>query len=112
MNDYHDTKLSQQIAQLAADFFARNALIPGALITITRADVPNLKHANILFSVLPEDREAQALAAAKRARSDFREYVMEHGRFHPIPTFDFNIDIGEKNRQRVDTLTSSKPTEM
>ncbi len=106
MNTNRHNKLTQEIARLAGDFFMRNVRVPDTLLTVTRAVIAdNLTRATIFFSVLPEHRESIALAIAKRARSDFRTYVKERRLFHPIPIFDFDIDAGEKNRQRVDELT-------
>jgi len=93
------------IAHLAGDFLARESNRQ-SLMTVTRADVsPNFKHVTIFVSVLPENLEESALAFAKRERSAFRDYVKKHSKLHPIPTVDFEIDYGEKNRQRIDDLT-------
>ena len=90
---------------MAGEFMARESNVK-ALITITHADIsPNFKDVKIFFSVLPQSMEEQALRFAKRSRSDFRQYIMTHSRLHPIPTVDFEVDFGEKNRQRVDELT-------
>lgn len=95
----------ETIAHLAAQFFARESNHE-SLITVTRADLsPDYKNVNVFLSVLPESQEEKALAFAKRSRSDFRDYLKEHAAMHPIPTVDFLLDLGEKNRQRVDELT-------
>src|SRR3989338_1181817 len=92
-------------AHLAGDYFTRESNRE-SLMTITRAELaPNLKFVKIFFSVLPESFEDTVLAFAKRSRSEFRKYVREHSALHPIPTIDFEIDYGEKNRQRIDDLT-------
>ena len=99
------TQVSQEIAHHAGNFFARESNVK-ALITVTHADVsPTFKEVKVFFSVLPQTLEAPALKFAKRARSDFRAYLKKHTRLHPIPVVDFLIDLGEKNRQRVDELT-------
>ena len=98
-------QVEETIAHLAGDFLARESGVK-ALITVTHADMPdNYKEATIYISVLPQTMEAEALKFAKRARSDLREYIRTHSRLHPTPTVDFAIDLGEKNRQRVDELT-------
>ena len=55
--------------------------------------------------VLPEKLENVALNFAKRVRTDFREYLKEHSVLRYLPTVDFALDLGEKNRQRIDELT-------
>jgi len=105
MSSHRQIKVSEAIAHLAADFFARESNAQ-SLITVTHADVsPDLKNVRVYFSVLPESFEESALAFAKRSRSDFREYVKDHSVLQYLPTIDFELDYGEKNRQRIDDLT-------
>src|SRR3989338_2816246 len=105
MGSRRQTQVSEVIAHMAGDFLARESAVK-ALITVTHADVsPSFKEVKIFFSVLPQTMEAQALKFAKRSRTDFRAYIKNHSRLHPIPVVDFEIDLGEKNRQRIDELT-------
>ena len=105
MGSIRQTQVEEALAHLAGDFLARESSVK-ALITVTRAKVaPHFKTATIYFSVLPQTREGDALKFAKRSRSDFREYIKNHAVLHPIPLVDFEIDFGEKNRQRIDELT-------
>ena len=93
------------IMQLAGVFFARESN-GESLITVTRADVsPDLRNVKIYLSVLPEKFEKPALAFAKRNRTEFRDYIKDHARMQYLPTIDFEIDFGEKNRQLIDDLT-------
>lgn len=111
MKSRRQVQVGETLAHMAGDFFAREIRSPKAsgLITVTRAELSSdFKNVTILFSVLPHSLEATALKFAKRARSDFREYVKAHSFFHPVPTVDFEIDYGEKNRQRIDELTRKK----
>jgi len=105
MAERRQIQVAEAIQHLAGEFFARESNRE-SLITVTRAEIsPNLKSITVFFSVLPEKFEQTALKFAKRSRSDFREFVKQHSKFHPIPTIDFEIDAGEKNRIRVDELT-------
>lgn len=102
------TQVAEAIAHMAGEFFAREAANPSiyGLITVTRAELSeDFKNVTTLLSILPHTKEEEALRFAKRARSDFREYVKEHSFLSPVPTIDFEIDYGEKNRQRIDNLT-------
>ena len=108
MSSHRHVQAEQELAHLAGEFIAREARNPAVngLITVTRAELTSdFKNVTIFLSVLPQTLEKAALAFAKRARSDFRGYVREHSFFHPIPIIDFEIDYGEKNRQRIDELT-------
>ncbi len=102
-------QVEETVAHLAGEFLARESGVK-ALLTVTHAEMTdNFKLAKIYFSVLPATMEEEALKFAKRVRSDMREYIRTHSKLHPIPTVDFEIDYGEKNRQRVDELTRKKP---
>lgn len=101
-------QVAEALAHMAGDFFAREARSPAVvgLITVTRADLSeDFRQVTVFLSILPNSFEESALKFARRARSDFREYIKQHSFFHPVPTVDFEIDYGEKNRQRIDDLT-------
>lgn len=105
MNTHRQAEYEQEIAHLAADFLVRESESK-ALITVTRAIAsPNYHEVSIFLSVLPRSLEEEAIRGARRLRSDFRDHLKKHARFHPIPTVDFILDEGEKNRQRIDHLT-------
>ena len=105
MSSRREIRLAEELAHLAADFFARESNAQ-SLITVTRAEIsPNLKNVTVFLSVLPEEKESSAIAFAKRVRTDFREYVKKHSALGHAPTMDFELDYGEKNRQRIDDLT-------
>ena len=101
-------QVAEELAHMAGGFLAREAANPSVygLITVTRAELTeDFKNATVLLSILPHTKEEEALRFAKRARSDFRKYIKEHSFLRPVPTIDFEIDYGEKNRQRIDDLT-------
>lgn len=108
MNSHREMQLSETIAHLAGDFLARESS-GQSLVTVTRAEVSHdLKTVTVYFSVLPEKYEESALNFAKRKRADFREYLKEHSVLRYLPTIDFALDMGEKNRQRIEELTRRK----
>lgn len=107
MESRRQTQVSETIAHRAADFFARESNRQ-SLVTVTRADVsPDLKNVTIFISVMPESAEQDVLHFAKRNRTEFREYLKSHAVLKFLPNIDFEIDYGEKNRQRIDDLTRS-----
>lgn len=106
MTTRRQQQVSDEIAHLAALFIARESN-QQSLVTVTRADVsPDLKNITIFVSVLPETMEKSALNFLKRNRTEFRNYLKTRGSFKFLPTVDFELDTGEKNRQRVQDLTS------
>jgi ribosome-binding factor A len=99
-----DTKLKEIIRELAAEFFSRESNRQ-SLITITDVEMGARNgKATILMTVLPEEKEEQALDFAHRQLTDFKHFVMEKSRIGHIPFFEVRIDKGEKNRQKIDEI--------
>ena len=100
-------KVREQIKHLAAEFLERES-DRTTMITVTDARISdNFSRATIFFTVYPEDKEEVALSFANRHRSDLRDYTKKKMRIRRIPSFDFAIDKGEKNRQLIDELSKS-----
>lgn len=102
-----DEKIREVIRELAAEFFSRTSNRQ-SLITVTNVELLSRGgKAEILVTVMPEAMEEQAIEFTNRQLSDFREYVKEHSRIARIPYFEVKIDIGEKNRQKIDEIGKS-----
>lgn len=102
-----DQKLKEVLRELAAEFFSRESNRQ-SLITITDVEVFNKgAKARILMTVMPENKEEAALDFAHRQLSDFKQYVMEKSRIGHVPFFEVAIDIGDKNRRRIDELAKT-----
>ncbi len=105
MSELRDQKIVELSKKLAAEFLSRESNRQ-SLITVTRAEIsPDGKRITILVSVLPENKADTALDFIKRNRGEFRSYVLEKSRIGRVPTYDFALDVGEKNRQRIDELS-------
>lgn len=103
MFDRND-RLISLFRELAASFI-RNEAGTSPLITVTTANVSSdFSHATIFVTVYPEEKEAHALNFLKRKGSEFRGFVKQNARLKVIPFFDFQIDVGEKHRQHLDSL--------
>lgn len=77
------------------------------LITVTRTEMSeDGKRATIYITVLPEEGEAGALKFANRNRGELGKFLSERTRGMRIPQFEFAIDIGDKNRRRLDELSN------
>jgi|SRR5581483_9313726 len=97
-------KIKSILQDLAARFlnFEGNA---SSLLTVTKVEIsPDNKYATVFFTVFPETAEKTALEFAKRKRSEFKQFVKDNTRLGIIPHLDFEIDFGDKNRQKIDTL--------
>jgi ribosome-binding factor A len=80
-----------------------------SLLTVTSVEMlKDEKNATILFTVFPESMEKTALQFAKRKRGEFKAFVRENSTLGRLPFFDFAVDFGEKNRQKIDRLLSQK----
>lgn len=104
-DEIKDGRLRDLVIAKAGEFIARESN-GTSLITITDVKISdNGKSAIIYFTVLPVDKEKAAYDFLKRSRGDFRGFFMEKSRMHRIPFFDFEIDGGEKNRQKIDEIS-------
>lgn len=102
-----DEKLKDLVRKAAAEFVEKESNHT-SLITITDISVSGKgRKAIILFTVLPEGKEETALDFLKRKREDFREFFKSKSRLRALPFFDFEIDKGEKNRQRIDEISKN-----
>ena len=99
-----DMRLSEIVREKAAEFLQRESNRI-SLLTVTRINISkDGKLITILFTVLPEHKQHEALAFVKRLRGDFRQYFIDHSRMGHVPTFDFDIDHGVKHRQKIDEI--------
>ena len=97
-------KVANQIKELSAQFLAR-VNNRTSLITVTSASCsPDLKRATIFITVLPTAKENAALGFVKRQLKDLREFLKKNMPIKIIPFLDVAIDLGEKNRQKIDEL--------
>jgi ribosome-binding factor A len=101
-------KVRNLIKELAAQFLGKENNRT-SLITVTDCNVsPDLKKATIFFTVLPDSKEHDALEFSKRKRPDLRDFLKKNMQTKIIPFIDFEIDKGEKNRQKIDELLREK----
>ena len=101
-------KVANIIKKLAARFLGQENNRT-SLITVTSATVsPDLKRATIFITVLPNTKETGALDFVKRKRKELREFLKKNMPIKIIPFLDVVIDLGEKNRQKIDELLREK----
>ncbi len=96
---------SGMLTELAAQYIAREAG-RSTLITPTRTELSrDGKHATIFVSVYPVQEDEHAVSFLMRHKDLFRSYLKSHARFPVLPYITFEIDYGERNRQRLDELS-------
>jgi|SRR6185369_17934997 len=107
MTANRDQKLKDVIKTAAAEFLQRESNYT-SILTVTDISLSEKgNQATIFFTVLPEDKEKGALDFVKRKRAEFREFFKGKARMRALPFFDFEIDKGEKNRQKIDEIARS-----
>ena len=101
-----NARIKEILRDLAARFLTINSN-KSSLLTVTSVDLTkDGKRATIFFTVFSEKFEKTALLFVKRKRSEFKEFIRENAKLGKIPQVDFEIDLGEKNRQKIDSLLS------
>lgn len=104
MTNVKDEKIKAIIQEAAAEFFKKES-DRTSMITVTRVELADRgKKALIFISVFPEEKEADAIAFSKRRRSDLYKFLNTNTGLSYVPFVDVLIDIGEKNRQKLDKL--------
>lgn len=76
-----------------------------SLITVTDCRVSEkMRDAIVFVTVFPEEKEKAVLQFLRRKGRDFQKYVRENARMRSAPFVSFELDMGEKNRQKIDEL--------
>lgn len=75
------------------------------LITVTHVTIaPDYRKATIYYTTIPSDREAAAGIFLKRIAGDLRQHIKRKCHLKIIPHLDFDLDVGERHRQHIDTI--------
>ena len=64
----------------------------------------DLKNATLRISVYPDTSEKEIFSELSRKKNALHKYVVSKTKMKVTPKFEFEIDKGEKNRQRIDKL--------
>ena len=97
-----------EVVRLAAAEFVQIESNQNSMITVTSVELSkDFKNAVIFVTVFPEETEEKALAFLHRQLRFFRAFIKEKTRLQYIPWFDFQIDGGEKKRQRIEEISKN-----
>ncbi len=100
-------KMREAIRHAAAEFMAIESNRT-SLITVTNVHLtPKGDRATILVSVFPDSKEKEALEFVSRTGGALRDFISKRISFQRLPYISFALDIGEKNRQKIDELSNS-----
>lgn len=85
--------LQSQLATLVS----REIYLEGGLITVTKVDTsPDLKHAKVYISVLPENLTGTALEKLRKNNALFSRSIAKNTRLRKVPKFKWLLDEGER----------------
>src|SRR3989344_5470084 len=105
MSEQRSERMIEALREAAAEFLAREAG-PQSLVTVTRTQLSDdRRHGIIFITVFPDTAEHSAVDFCQRKRSEFSSFFEKRVRGMRVPHVEFQIDIGEKNRQRLDELS-------
>jgi len=97
-------RVSELIREVAAQMITRETN-GTSLVTVTNVDIsPDLKQCTVYVTVFPEDASDSALNFLKRKRKELKAEVRKKSNMRNVPFFDFDIDQGEKNRQKIEEI--------
>lgn len=103
-----DERLSGAIQHGIAEFVERESN-GKSLITITRVALSaDKKRATVFFTTFPDSYEEQVLLFLKRNMSDLVYFLKKKFKFSRLPLLEVMLDIGEKNRQKIDTIITKE----
>lgn len=98
-------RMQEALREVAAEFLAREAN-RNVLITVTRTILAeDGKHASIYITAFPDAQEVEALSFANRNRTELKDFAKSRIKGMLPPDIEFEIDMGEKHRQRLDELS-------
>ena len=102
MTSFRKERLEEIVRDYASRWFAAESNRK-SMITITRVSANDKGNmVTVFMTVFPENQEEAALDFARRNRPEFRAFVRHNSRLMKTPFFDFEIDRGEKARQKID----------
>ncbi|MEK7087688.1 MAG: ribosome-binding factor A [Patescibacteria group bacterium] len=98
-------KIREAIRHAAAEFLSETSNRT-SLITVTGVQLsPKRDQATVLITVFPESKEEEALAFAGRSGGALRDFLSKRVSLQHVPYISFALDLGEKNRQRIEELS-------
>lgn len=101
-------KINSLLQEIASSFI-ESRIESSSLITVMRAQISSdLKSAKIFVSVMPDNKEKEVISMIKKKNNDFKNYCKSRLKIKFLPSFNFEIDTGEKNRARIDELLKNK----
>ncbi|MFA6254086.1 MAG: ribosome-binding factor A [Candidatus Paceibacterota bacterium] len=101
---FRQEKVEGRLQEIISAFLNKEANTQ-SVVTVTHCEVGrDLKNVTAFITVFPENFETAALEFAKRKRSELRSVIADALPMKTIPFVEFEIDAGEKNRQKIEGI--------
>ncbi|MBI4121308.1 MAG: ribosome-binding factor A [Parcubacteria group bacterium] len=101
-------KAGSALQKIVAEFVESHAP-KNTLLTVTDVAVsPDLRYIVVFVSVYPDVGDVSAAKLLNEERRGLNELLSKQAEFKYMPKVVFEIDRGEKNRQRIDELLEEK----
>lgn len=106
MRELKSERIKEAVRHLAAEFLSERSNRT-SLITVTGVDLSSRgEKAVVRITVLPETREKAGLDFANRNSGALRKFIGERVSLRRLPFLSFAVDIGEKNREKLQQLSA------
>jgi ribosome-binding factor A len=103
--EFKEQKIKEIIKGAIANFIENESNRDNSMITVTDISISNdFKRVTIFVTVFPEHVEESALDFLNRKRSEARVYLKKNTRLAKLPFIEFEVDEGEKARQKIDEV--------
>lgn len=112
------TRRTEQVSAELATLIGRYLLeqpdeLGGALCTITRVETtPDLAHALVYVSILPDEHRGSTLAALRRFQRPFAKRLFQDLTMKVIPRIHFHIDDVEVHANEIEVLLNQVAAEL
>ena len=103
---YRLEKINELIRQEMGDILLKEGDIePGVLVTILKVTATaDLKNADILFSVWPNEKAEKINAQLKIQAGWLQSLLNKRVKFHPVPRIKFVLNTEEVEGQKIDAM--------
>jgi ribosome-binding factor A len=103
MTSHRPEKINSLLRQLVSSFLVKEK--GQAMVTVTRLETSkDLKSAKIFVSIFPESQETEMIKLLKSRTGELREFIGSKIKMKFLPHLEFEIDKGEKERQKIEKL--------
>jgi ribosome-binding factor A len=98
-------KVNNLIQEEVSKLIAKEVDFEGYIVTVTRVETTrNLGKTDVLITVLPEEKEKDALLTLKKSVYDIQKILNKKLRMKYVPKLYFKIDEGLKNLYKIDRV--------